>query len=461
MWNVKTWATWGGLVAAGATYLACRDADLSNPASITAAVTAVCAIWWMFEAIPIAATSLVPLAVFPVFGILDHKQVAGAYGDKLVLLLLGGSILSQAMEKSGVHRRLALGMVRAVGGYGGRRLVLGFMVASAVLSMWISNTATTLMLLPIALAVVADAKDQRLTIPLLLGMAYAASVGGLGTPIGTTPNLLFLESYNKHLAETDRSPITFLGWMKMGLPVVFIMLPIIWLWVTRGLGKAEHVEIPKSGAWRSPEWRVLVVFSITALAWMFRKQPFGGWSDWFNTPIAHDSSVALIACVLLFLLPDGEGGKLLDWKSAVRVPWGLFILFGGGIALARAFDASGLSQVIGDELSGITNWSPVLMIFAVCLTVTFLTEVTSNTATTALLMPILLAAGKAANIDPALLMMPAVLSASCAFMLPVATAPNAIVFGTEKFTVARMAREGLIINLIGACVITALCMVML
>ena len=423
-----------------------------------AAITLVCALWWVTEPIPIPATSIIPFATFPLVGVLSHKEVATAYGHHLILLLLGGFILSTAMEKSGAHKRLALGMVRLFGKGGGRGLVLGFMLASGLLSMWISNTATTLMLLPVILAVIDQAKDEKLSVALLLGVAYAASVGGMGTPVGTPPNVIFMGAYDEIVGKE----ISFLEWMKIGLPVVVVMIPIIWLWLTRGLDKGKALELPHPGKLRAAEVRVLVIFALTALAWVTRAEPFGGWSGLIGASgSAGDSTVALLAVVVLFLIPNGEGGQLLDWKTAVKIPWGLLLLFGGGIAIAKAFGKSGLSAALGDVLAGLASWPVVAMILVLCLGITFLTEITSNTATTALLMPILAEAGLAAGIDPALLMVPATISASCAFMLPVATAPNAIVFGTNHFPIRTMMREGLVLNLVGAVVVTAVCFFML
>ncbi len=427
------------------------------PACWTAAITVVCATWWIFEPIPIPVTSLLPLALLPLLGILTPNEVGASYGSPLVLLLMGGFILSTAMERSGAHRRVALTMVHLFGGSSSKRLVFGFMAAAALLSMWISNTATTLMLLPVALAVLEKSTDDELAIPLLLGIAYAASVGGIGTPIGTPPNLVFREIYFQNTG----NEIGFLTWMSWGVPVVLLMVPMIGLWLTRRLHFKGDVEIPQIGAWRIDEKRVFIVFSLTALAWVTRGQPFGGWSTWLNIPGANDASVALIAVILMFLIPNGKGARLLDWETAAKIPWGMLILFGGGIALAKAFVASGLSATLGDLLSGIAGWPIVLMIAAICLAITFLTEMTSNTATTALMMPILAAAAIAADIEPALLMVPAAMSASCAFMLPVATAPNTIMFSTGHFTTQVMAREGLVLNLLGVVVITTVCVLLL
>jgi sodium-dependent dicarboxylate transporter 2/3/5 len=430
--------------------------DLSPDVAWTAGITVLCAIWWIFEPVPIPVTSLVPIAILPMLGVLTPAQVGEAYGSPLILLLLGGFMLSTGMERSGAHRRIALGMVSAFGGKSGRQLVLGFMAASATLSMWISNTATTLMLLPIIMAVLEKVEERRLRLALLLGVAYAASIGGVGTPIGTPPNLIFMKIY----AENTGIEISFLQWMSWALPVVVLMLAVSGLWLTRGLGREARVQMPTVGRWRTEEIRTMVVFSITAVLWMTRKEPFGGWSEWMGVPTANDASVALLAVVAMFLVPNGKGEKLLDWETAARIPWGILILFGSGITIAKAFVSSGLSQSLGASLAGLGALPVVLVVATICLAVTFLTEVTSNTASTTLLMPILAAAATTSGIDHLLLMVPAAMSASFAFMLPVATGPNAVVFGSGTLQVKDMARAGVALNFFGVVVITLVTMVM-
>ena len=420
-----------------------------TPAGIALGVAILALVWWVFEPIPIPATSLLPLALLPMLGVIPMSQTSQAYGNPLVLLLLGGFILSTAMEKSGAHRRIALTMVKAFGGNSSRRLVYGFMAASAVLSMWISNTATTLMLLPVALAVIQQSDDPDLPIPLLLGIAYAASIGGIATPTGTPPHIVCMGAYT----ETPGEVISFPQWMAWGLPVVIVFIPIVALWLTRNLKAQTGVELPAVGAWQPAEKRVLTVFVVTAIAWVTRGSPAGGWSAWFDVPYTNDAMVAFVAVVSMFIIPDGKGGKLLDWESAEKIPWGMLVLFGAGLAIARSFEASGLSVAIGDGLSAIALWPTFATLIVVCLAVTFLTEATSNTATTTLLMPILAAAAIGAAIDPRLLMVTAAMSASCAFMLPVATAPNVIMFSTGRVPPQRMAREGFALNLIGALII--------
>jgi len=417
--------------------------------AITAAVTLWCAIWWIFEPIPIPFTSMLPLALFPLLGVLDATQVAHAYGNSLVLLLLGGFMIAEALAESGAHRRMALMMVNLFGGNSARALVLGFMAASALLSMWISNTATTLMLLPVALAILAHAQ-KNLAVPLLLGIAYAASIGGIGTPIGTPPNLIFMQVYADNFGVSPN----FTQWMSWGLPVVVLMVPVAGLWLTRGLKLESPVNLPVVGAWQPAEKRVVWMFAITALLWMTRKEPWGGWSGWLNLPGANDAAVAMLSVVAMAVTPNGKGARLLTWDAARKIPWGVLILFGGGIAIASAFVESGLADHIAQQLNGLAKLPVWLIILAICLAVTFLTEVTSNTATSTLLMPMLAAASVVMGVDPTLLMVPAAMSASCAFMLPVATPPNAVVFGSQQVTIKAMARAGLVLNLAGALIIT-------
>ena len=449
--HFRNTSLWLGPLLALLIYVLLVGSEANEGAALTAAVTLLCVIWWVFEPIPIPATSIIPLAVFQLSGLLTAQQVAQAYGNPLILLLMGGFFLSKAMERSGAHRRIALYMIRLCGGGSSRQLVFGFCITAAALSMWISNTATTLMLLPVALAILGTAEDDRVAAPLLLGIAYSASVGGIGTPIGTPPNLIFMQVYN----ENGGGTITFVEWMRWGVPVVVLFVPLIAWWLSRHLTYGGGFHLPETGSWRAEEKRVLMVFALTALAWITRQEPFGGWSQWLGLNTANDASVALLAVVALFVLPNGHGRRLLDWDVAPEIPWGVLILFGGGICLATAFVQSGLSAAIGNALTAVAALPVVLMIFLLAMGVTFLTETTSNTASTVLLMPILAAAALATHQDMRWMMVPAAMSASCAFMLPVATAPNSIIYGSGRVTTQRMAREGVALNLFGALVITA------
>ncbi|MCG7529999.1 SLC13 family permease [Psychrobium sp. MM17-31] len=442
-----------GPVAAMAFYYVLIASGLGDMPAKAAAITLLTVIWWVTEALPIPATSLVPFALLPMFGVVDHKGVASALGSHVILLLMGAFMLSKSLEKSGAHQRLAVYMLRAIGVSSGKRLVLGFMLTAGFLSMWISNTATTLIMLPMALAILANVDNPKLKIALILGIAYAASTGGIATPIGTPPNAIFSAVYQ----EITGNEFSFFQWMKVGVPVVLIALPIMALWLTRNVKLEQNLELPKLGEWRTEEKRTLIIFGLTALAWITRKEPFGGWSGLLDIKIAGDSTIALLAVVIMFMTPNGKGGRILDWDSAKEIPWGMLLLFAGGIAIAKGFVASGLSDMMGEWLSGMTHLPIILVILTICLTVTYLTEITSNTATATLLMPILAAAAISAGLDPAIFMIPAAMAASCAYMLPVATAPNAIAFGTGEFEIRDMVREGAVLSLLVSCVVAMVC----
>ncbi len=423
----------------------------------TVAITLLAAVWWVSEALPIPVTSLLPFCLFPLFGVLDAKQAASGLGANVILLLMGAFMLSKAIERSGLHRRFALMMIQLIGGPALRfaewRLVLAFMITAALLSMWISNSATTLMLTPIALAVLQDIEQPRLTRAVLLGVAYAASVGGTATLVGTPPNVIFAGVYEQFTG----AEYGFLRWMKTGVPIMMLSIPLMALWLARGLRAQRSVALPALGPWRAEEKRVLMVFGLTVFLWVFRAEPFGGWSGWLDIDGISDASIALFAVVLMCLVPNGKGSGLLDWESAGNIPWGMLLLFAGGIVIAKAFSASGLSQVIGNGLGGLAGLPVLLMLLVITLSVSFLTEITSNTATATLLMPVLAAAAMGAAMAPELLMLPAAVAASSAFMLPVATAPNAIVYATDRLSIREMAREGVVLNIIVALVVTAVC----
>lgn len=438
-----------GCLIAAATGVVSAMAGLPLPMTLSAAITALVATLWVTEALPIAVTSLIPFFAFPAAGVLDYPEAAAALGNHVIVLLMGAFMLSKALEKSGVHRRLAVYMINATGASSARRLVLGFMITAAVLSMWISNTATALMLLPIALAIIGAMNSPALASAILLGIAYAASVGGVGTPIGTPPNIIFMSVYQ----QTTGTEISFLNWMKTGIPIVIIGIPVMALWLTRKLSTLPALCLPEAVTWAPAEKRVLSVFGMIALAWVFR--PY--WTAWLGMPFIGDSTIALAGVVLMCVLPDGnktQPGRLLDWKTAETIPWGMLLVFAGGICLAKAFTASGLSDLMGEGLRGLAVLPLLLLILSLCLVVSFVTEITSNTATATLLMPILASAAVAIEVDPIILMMPAAISASCAFMMPVATPTNAIVYGSGKLAISHMAREGAILNILMAFIIT-------
>ncbi len=439
-----------GVIAAFVCFAICSSLGASYAIGMTASLTVLIAVFWVTEALPIPVTSIIPFFAFPMTGILTAKQAASAMGSHVILLLMGAFMLSKAIEKSGVHERLALSILHRSGAKSSRALVFSFMCTAAFLSMWISNTATTLMLLPIALAVLKRLKTEALAPVLLLSIAYAASLGGVGTPIGTPPNIIMISIYEESLGTV----INFLDWMKTGVPVVVIGIPVMALWLTRKAIPLGDFELPELRKWTVAEKRVLMVFAIIACAWITR--PY--WTAALNLTTVNDSTIALAGVVLMCLIPSGGDKKdsyLLDWNTAQNIPWGMLLLFAGGICLAKAFTESGLSALLGEQLSYLSNFHIFITLLMLCLGVSFLTEITSNTATATLLMPILASAGVAMKVDPALLMIPAAMSASCAFMMPVATAPNAIVYGSGKIPIQKMVKEGAILNCILAVVVVA------
>jgi len=463
--------------------------SLPRAARNTLAVTILMATWWMTVAIPIPATSILPMFLFPVLGILPSGTTAANYANNITFLFMGGFILALGIQRWGLHRRIALHVVHVVG-TNPHRMVLGFMLATAILSMWISNTATVLMMLPIAMAVitsmreVAGGKGMGSFAPaLLLGIAYSASIGGLATPIGTPPNMSFLRILE--ILYPQAPTISFGHWFLSFLPLVVIFLPVSWLLLTRVIhklgrgtvGAGREVireELSGLGSMSRSERRMLGVFVATALLWITRGDlemgaiSIPGWAGLVERALSlehfsgylHDATVAVGMALLIFLIPgdrdeEGKSRKLMDWETAVQLPWGILLLFGGGFALASALKESGLSQYLGEAFAGhVQDLHPIVLVAAVCLLLTFLTELTSNTATTEVMLPVLAGAAGAMGINPLLLMVPATLSASCAFMLPVATPPNAIVFGSGQVEMRQMIRAGIWLNFIGAILIT-------
>ena len=436
----------------------------------TAAVAALMAIWWMTEAIPLPATALLPLALFPVLGVLSMADAAGPFANDLIFLFMGGFMIAVAMERWGLHKRIALSIMSAVG-TSPERLVLGFMLATAFLSMWISNTATAVMMLPMAIAVGELFRPQDTEGPyefgicLMLGIAYAASIGGLSTLVGTPPNAV-LAGAALELLDFE---IGFGQWMLVGVPVTLFMLPVAWFALTRVLyppgklaGDAAAIlaaEKSQLGEMDAGERVVAVVFSLTCLSWVFRSpKSFGAVNiPGIQTfaPGVRDSTIAIAAALLLFIIPVSwdEGKFTLDWATAKKIPWGVLVLFGGGLSLALAMSESGLATWVGNGVALLGD-VPLWVLAAVVATLfVFLTELTSNLATTTMAMPIMVGVAAALNVEPVVLMSIAALAASMAFMLPVATPPNAIVFGSGYLTIPQMARAGIAMNIIAIAIV--------
>ena len=457
-----------GAVAFGLLLLLPAPAGLSDAAWHTAAVGVLMATWWVTEAIPIPATALLPLALFPVLGIGAIGEAAAPFANPLIFLFLGGFLLAQAMQGVGLPRRIALDTIRLFGTKPGS-VIAGIMAASAFLSMWVSNTATALMMLPIGLSLIellpggegsttGEREDRRrFGIALMLGIAYACSIGGMGTLIGTPPNA-FLAGF---MLETYGVSIGFAQWMLLGVPLVLVGLPLTWFILTRVVFPVPFDEIPGGesllerrreglGPLRPAEKRVAIVFALTALAWMTRPL-LQGW-----LPGLSDAGIAIGAAIVLFLVPAGEpdGRRLLTWRQAEATPWGVLVLFGGGLSLAAAIGRTGLGDWLGGQMESIAHWPLVLLVATIVALVILLTELTSNTATAATFLPVLGALALAIGQDPLVLAVPAALAASGAFMLPVATPPNAIVYGSGAIEITDMARAGVWINLLFTILIT-------
>jgi len=439
-------------------------AGLSDAAWRTASVGLLMAIWWITEPIPIPATALLPLALFPALGIGSIGQAASPFANPLIYLFLGGFLLAQAMQDVGLPRRIALEGVRLFGTRPGS-VIAGVMGASAVLSMWVSNTATALMMLPLGLSLIEllpgdrdDPDRRRFGIALMLGIAYACSIGGMATLIGTPPNA-FLAGF---MLETYGVSIGFAQWMLVGVPLVLAGLPLTWFILTRIVYPVPRAEIPGGkallderraalGPLRRSEKRVAVVLGFTALAWITRPL----FQDWI--PGLSDAGISIGAAIVLFLVPAGEpdGRRLLTWKQAEAIPWGVLVLVGGGLSLAAAIGSTGLGDWLGSQMESISHWPLLLLLATVVAFVILLTELTSNTATAATFLPVLGALAIVIGQDPLLLAVPAAIAASGAFMLPVATPPNAIVYGSGALEIPDMVRAGVWINLLFTLLITA------
>ncbi len=454
----------GGALLFGGMLWAGPPEGLDGAAWHTAAAGALMAVWWMTEALPLPATALVPLVLFPVLGVAGIRETAAPYANPLIFLFLGGFVIAEGMQRWNLHRRIALGIITRIGTRPGA-VILGFLAASAFLSMWVSNTATALMMLPIGLSVVelmhaggaeAGREARSFAVALMLGIAYGCSIGGLGTLIGTPPNTLLAA----FMSETYGYQIGFAQWMLVGIPLVLIGLPMTYLVLTRVVFRLGFTSLPggrellegerrKLGRMSGPEWKVALVFLVVAALWMTRPLLAN------VVPGLSDAGIAIFGAVVLFLLPAGRGGgQLLTWEDAERLPWGVLILFGGGLTLASAINDTGLAAWIGEGLSGVQAWPLPLLVFAITATVILLTELTSNTATAAAFLPIVASVAVGIGEDPLLFALPAAVAASCAFMLPVATPPNAIVYGSGVIRISDMARAGLVLNVLFSLLIT-------
>ena len=453
--------------------------DPNNPSvTATLAIAIWIATWWVTEIIPIGITSLLPIVLFPLFGVMNGKAVSSAYFNHIIFLFIGGFMVALAIQRWNLHKRIALVILNFVGNSPGK-LLFGFMFTTAFLSMWISNTATAMLMVPIIISIIHKLEIingkkavQLFSIGLLIAIAYSASIGGITTLVGTPPNLSFARIFEIYFPNAPE--ISFSKWMLFALPITIIMFAITWVYL-------YFVFIKKGGSWKSvgnyqlkkelhnlgamsyEEKVVGIVFLLLALLWMTRANinigsfQIIGWSSLFNNPsFINDGTIAITMAIILFVIPSkaNKGEFLMDWKTAEKIPWEIILLFGGGFALASGFKESGLSAWFGNELMFLGSVSPLLLIFTISFLITFLTEITSNTATVETILPILAGIAISLNVNPLLFMIPATVSASFAFMLPVATAPNAIIFGTKRITILRMAKTGFVLNLIGIAVVT-------
>lgn len=420
------------------------------------------AIWWISEAVPIAITSLMPLILFPLTGVMSLKQTSAPYSNPLIYLFLGGFILALAMEKWNLHRRVALNIIKLVG-VKQQQLILGFILATGFLSMWISNTATTVMMLPIALSIInqdrSDSKEHHdFSRALILSLPYSASIGGMATLVGSPTNLIFADAVKKFYGVE----IHFDLWMAIGLPIAALLLVACWLHLTRVAFKISNdssigsqtvidEELTKLGKMSREEKLVLVVFSLVGLAWITRRYliaPF--------VPAMNDTIIVLIGALALFIIPSSDKkSKLMDWQTSLKMPWGVLLLFGGAFAVASGFQASGLTDLIGDQLAALPEIPFILLLLIIVTVVNFTTEVTMNMATCTLMMPILASLALTLDLHPFTLMAGTCIAASCAFMLPIATAPNAVAFGSGEIKVKDMLYAGFLLNVLSIIIITA------
>lgn len=440
---------------------------LDSAGRATAAIAVLMAAWWLTVALPLPATSLLPLALFPLLGIAQIGTAARPYASDVIFLFMGGFMLGLAMERWNLHKRLALNIIAFIGA-SPARLIAGFMIATAFLSMWISNTATTIILLPVAVSVIrlvltstdtgaSQAQSRAFAVCLVLAVAYSASIGGTGTLIGSPPNAVVAAYISQQLG----CEVGMLDWMRFGIPALVLMLPLTWaylVYVAFPFGKldlpggAAHVREARIalGPMSRGEKSVCIVFVITALAWILRPQL----AAWLDLPGLSDAGIAMLAALTMFLLPAGNGRAVLDWDTAVRLPWGVLILFGGGLSLAAAVTAHGVDTFIAGGFSSLSGLHPLLVLLAVATLIVFATELTSNTAVATAFTPVLAAISIGLGAPPIIMLLAIGLGANYAFMMPVGTPPNAIAFASGHVSIAQMARAGVYLNIVAIMVVT-------
>ena len=439
---------------------------LSKIGWLTAGVALLMTIWWITEAIPIYLTGIIPLILFPIFNISDLKLVASSYAHPLVLLFLGGFIIASAMEACGLHKRIALNIL-SLSGTSPSKIIAGFMIATAFISMWVSNTASTIMMLPIAVSVITifsnqpNIRNENFAIPLLLAIAYSASIGGASTLIGTPTNIML----SSILSDSYNYEISFLDWLLIGFPVAIFLLPTVWFFLTNisfNVSKKKSNALERTiqemrGEIGSPSFTekiVATVFFLTATLWVLRRSL----NEIFDLNL-NDTSIGLLGALLLFLIPTSKTTRACNWETANKIPWGILLLVGGGIALSKAFNSSGLAMWIGEFSNYFYGYNIYLLIFIAVALIIYLTELNSNTATVATFMPILIIFAISINQNPLFFVIPATIAASCAFMLPIATPPNAVVFGSGKIAIKDMIKAGFLLNIISVVVVTIISLI--
>lgn len=463
---------WLGPALALACYALLSGSGMDEPARRLAGVAVLMAVWWITEAAPLAATALLPLMLFQPLGIARMRDAAAPYADPVIFLFMGGLMLGKALERWGAHRRLALRVILGVG-MGPRRVVAGVMIAAAILGMFVSNTATAVMMLPIATSIAGlvtgdsegSEESRRYAACLLIGLAWACSIGGMATVTGSPPNGILVG----FLADRTGSPVAWADWLWVGLPMTWLLLPLAWailVFVSLPVrvrtipNGREHVRemLRALGPASRGEKLAMAVFALTAAGWVLH-QPVTAWVNRAMPGAGfaglHDAAVAVAGALALFLLPAGGGRRVLDWETAERIPWGVLLLFGGGLSLASAFGATGLDVWIGGGLARMGEPPSVVAVGTVTALINLMTELTSNTATTSTMLPVVAAAAEAMNLPAKPLLIATALSASCAFMLPVATPPNALVFASGRVSIGQMVRAGVWMNLACVLVITA------
>ena len=436
---------------------------LSHEGWLTAGIAILMTIWWVTEAIPIYVTGIIPIILFPLFNIFGVQDISSSYAHPLVLLFLGGFIIASAMESCGLHKRIAINIL-SISGTSPSKIIAGFMIATASISMWVSNTASTIMMLPIATSVIAifanqmKSEESDLTVPLLLAIAYSASIGGVATLIGTPTNVMLASI----LSENYNYDISFFDWFKVGFPVTIILLPVVWFFLTKIIFKTPDknsdalqitIETLKKDIGKSSnaEKIVAVVFILTASLWMLRRFINNNFELNLN-----DTSIGLFGALLLFIIPIKKNQRACSWETASKIPWGVLLLVGGGIALSKAFNVTGLANWIGSFSLFFEGYNIFILIIIFVALIIFLTELNSNTATIATFAPILIAFAIGINVNPLFFAIPCTIAASCAFMLPVATPPNAVIFGSGKISIKNMVKAGAVLNIISIFLVTTI-----